>query len=415
MDYKLNQTNLKHILCSVLFFLTLLLNSYSLFRFDNFFVTLFFPMSIVVVVYAFAVEHNFTKDNIIFVFLFYVFFHSIFWGLPHPTAFILILFYIITYLCSYRNVRKKDFENKIDLFQKVMNVLAFYGIYQFVGRIISLPFTDLVIPDHMVEGFNWTNLTFIGGMCVSRSNAIFLEPSVFSQFLAMNIALYLYKVYFFELSIKEKRTFFFFLILNFFAILTTLSGTGFIILFFSLTFSVLLRKRYLSTIIYHGIKSVFITSVILFFLAAFLKFDFFGYLTNRITELFAYDELRSSGFLRFTGAFMIMTESFKENFLFGCGLGEIKYFTQTLYNLKTESNGYVANGIARIGTELGFAGLIFWLLFLFSNMKRWINNNSIGLIFVLSACAMNLTMESFSSAYFWMILCFTNVSIVEDY
>ena len=121
-------------------------------------------------------------------------------------------------------------EAHIELFSMIMNAMAIYGIYQFFGRIFSLPFCDLIIEGHMVPGFNWSNSIYSFGIIVERSNAIFREPSFFSQFLAMNILIYANKL------LKEdiKLKYFLLAFLNLSAMILSFSGTGFIILFFGL-------------------------------------------------------------------------------------------------------------------------------------------------------------------------------------
>lgn len=415
MDNLKIQTNLKNKLCGVLCLSALLFSSYSLFRVGSFFVTAFILLApLVIGLSVINGKGLFSKKDVwAYVLLSYILMNFLFQGASNPTAFLLISFYVGTYLCSFRYVGKKDFNKQIAVFQKIMNVLAVYGIYQLFGRMGHLPLTDLKVPGFMVEGFNWTNLSSVGGIHVFRSNAIFLEPSVFSQILAINILLYLDRVLFSKIPFKELKSEICLIGLNFIAMLTTLSGTGYIILFFSLCFLLPVKGMRKSSV-YKCLKIILIVSLVIFFFAPYLKLDVFDYLMNRFSEIFEYKDNNASGYLRFTGAFLVMLESFKENLLFGCGLGELKYFTQTLSHASVELNGYVANGIVRVGTELGVIGLTGWFLFLFSIVRRWVKMNHVGVIFVISACAMNLTSEAFSSTYFWMMLCFTNVSIVED-
>lgn len=415
MELQGPQTDSKDRLCGVLCLAGLLLSSYSFFRLGTFYVTAFILIASVLILYTIVKGKNLflKKDAFAFLLLAYVFLNFVFHGATRPTAFFLISFYIITYLCSYRHVRKSDFERQIVFFQNIINVMAVYGIYQLVGRMGNLPLADLRIPGYMVEGFNWTNLSTVGGMRVFRSNAIFLEPSFFSQMLAINLTLYLSRLLFSNEPLKKMKLVFFLATLNLIAMICTLSGTGYIILFFSMCVLLPIKGKRKSTINKCIIIAI-IGCITLHLFAPYLKLDVINYLLNRASEIFEYKDYNASGYLRFTGAFLIMLESFKDNLLFGCGLGELKYFTQTLGNAFVENNGYVANGIVRIGTELGLVGLVCWILFLFSVVKRWIRMNSRGVVFVICACAMNFTSESFSSIYFWMILCFVNVTLIED-
>ena len=52
------------------------------------------------------------------------------------------LFMWIVFLMTYRKSTYNEFRELVQLFQKGMNLMAVYGLYQFVGRLIGLPFTD---------------------------------------------------------------------------------------------------------------------------------------------------------------------------------------------------------------------------------------------------------------------------------
>lgn len=77
----------------------------------------------------------------------------------------------------------------------------------------------------MVKGYNWTNTTYVSGLNMYRSNAVFREPSFFGQMLAISLLLYVpgflnKKVQFKDYLVPT--------ILQAIALILAISGTGFL-------------------------------------------------------------------------------------------------------------------------------------------------------------------------------------------
>lgn len=106
-------------------------------------------------------------------------------GFKNSNSLMLSIMYFMVFIVTTRREKEQTFESHMEFFSKIMNVIAVYGIYQFAARIYNLPFSDIVIDGHMVIGYNWTNRVRFLGQYFYRSNAIFREPSFFSQFLAI--------------------------------------------------------------------------------------------------------------------------------------------------------------------------------------------------------------------------------------
>ena len=77
------------------------------------------------------------------------------------------LFMWIVFLMTYRKSTYNEFRELVQLFQKGMNLMAVYGLYQFVGRLIGLPFTDFWLKGtferFMSHGYNWTCRILLSG------------------------------------------------------------------------------------------------------------------------------------------------------------------------------------------------------------------------------------------------------------
>ncbi len=200
------------------FIVSILFESYCFFSVGTYPVTIFTFLEIVTLfIQLFKLFGNkgklFLKENqkIAVIFAFFVVVSTTITGLNNLTSPSRMMLNLVIYiLFRYKEAEEKYMEH-ISFFINIMNVLSVYGIYQFVGRLKGWPFTDLVIPGHMVNGYNWTNYIYsFSTVAFKRSNAIFLEPSFFSQFLAISILLQI------AIIVNNKKSFkeVFWLIIN---------------------------------------------------------------------------------------------------------------------------------------------------------------------------------------------------------
>lgn len=398
----------------ILFLVSIFFDAYALFYIKTYPVTLFTIVSIIFFVQY--VHQNGIKNiqligqnKILVFFIFYLIFNYVFFRFKNTTSFLQALYFPVLVLISYRREKKEDFEKYCFLFQFIMLIMAVYGIYQFLGRIVNLPLTDLIIKNHMVEGYNWTNSVYISGIEMYRSNAIFREPSYFGQMLAISI-LMLISILFSDNEFKIKGKCVLLIFVQGLALLTTLSGTGFLMLIVG--FTIYCCRKFTEREFQKKIIPFFIFCVA--FMLFFLNFTSIGhYFLNRMNELFTYNRNASSGFVRFRGWIIVVGESWTSNFLFGSGIG-----TGAEYILKYSKKYYAMtlNGFARVATELGLIGIITWIGYILSFF--WYNKNTnISKEYLIICCSlvpMIFMHEVFSSNIFWMLIILLNCDLYQE-
>jgi hypothetical protein len=126
---------------------------------------------------------------------------------------------------------------ELRFYQKVMLILAILGITQFflqfvIGKELAF-FMDALVPESITkQGFHGMNHLSYGSDIVKSNGVFFLEPSMFSQFLA--IAIVIEVIYF-----RNLMRLFTYLA----AIAVTYSGTGLIILFLLIPVYLLQKRR----------------------------------------------------------------------------------------------------------------------------------------------------------------------------
>ncbi|WP_418749335.1 O-antigen ligase family protein [Faecalibacillus intestinalis] len=391
--------------------IAVMFDAYSIINIGDFSVTPFIIVASLFIIYMcfvkFGGNNKITINNNIILVLFsiYVLFN---WGLynfSNINSFIQTMFYIILFLLSYRKESEQEFEGYINLFNKVMTIMAVYGIYQFIGRIIGLPFTDFYIEGHMVSGYNWSNTTNFMGMVVYRSNAIFREPSYFSQMLAISILLEI--VALLE-KVKNDKKLYVRLGIKVIAMILTLSGTCYIIITVGLGLFLIRKinnKKLLKRI-------VFISTIIVILGIYTLLFTPIGdYLISRVSELFVYTKDASAGYVRFRSWIFVLQDAWKKSMLFGAGIGTGKIFIQKWSNL---FYAMTLNGLARVAAELGIIGFFLWSVFIISFQFRK-KNIKISNSYFMIACVIipfAIAHETFSSNSYWIFLLVLNSKIV---
>jgi hypothetical protein len=133
-------------------------------------------------------------------------------------SFLYIFAIYIPVLFRWKDDGNNVYNNVIRFYRNFMLSAAILGILQFSVQLLGLPYLDLadIVPEIFLQKGYATTYPIIGGSPLLKSNGIFfLEPSFFSQYLA--IALFIEIM----LSLSVKRIF-----LLFAALLMTFSGTG---------------------------------------------------------------------------------------------------------------------------------------------------------------------------------------------
>lgn len=407
MKLRKTSINIYSILVISIFF-----DAYTLFYIQTYPVTIFTVVSIIFLIRGILFNsHSWnkltTQTILIIVFILYILFNYLYFGFNNTTSFAQIVYFLILSLISYRRENRESFDAHCKLFQRIMTYMSIYGIYQFIGRLVGLPFTDLIVKEHMVTGYNWSNTVYVLGQTVHRSNAIFREPSYFGQMLAISLLLYI--PIFLETQ-KKKKSDIVSIGLQIIALITTFSGTGIfmILISFAIYACVMVKKKSFW-------KRLVPTAIICFCVGIYaLLFTKFGaYFMERLNELFIYDRDASSGFVRFRVWIMVVEEAWASNLFLGSGIG-----AGSMYVTKYLSRyfGMTLNGFGRVAAELGLIGVVIWCALILSFLKRK-QNLYISKEYLLLWCAlipMIFMQEAFSSNIFWTIVILINCKLDDE-
>lgn len=370
----------------------------------NYPITMYTISGAILILYCIFIKRNNTinvnrVNMYLMLFCLYLIIGTIFRKLINLNSLMQMLMLASIFFVSYRKVDNKDFNTTVELFIKAMNVFAMYGIYQFVGRLIGFPLVSIILPNHMVLGYNTTNAVYFSSVMVYRSNAIFREPSFFSQLLAINILLYLSKI---TGNKSNRKANIAMLVINIVALIATLAGTGFIILTFGLLIYYLqiINNRKLA-------KWTFITCIILSVIAIIsLSWTSVGqYLLSRVNELFVYKEGAASGYSRFIAWTDILQDEWRSNFVFGIGSSKklLNKYSRIYY-------AFTLHGFAKIMIEMGIIGIIIWCLFIVSFLQKkgkLLNNYYLMISSILLPYM--FCHETSTSNVYWIFLVILNV------
>lgn len=387
----------------IIWIITIFFDSYYIICIKDFPVTIFFVFSMVINLFSifliiknkkikFELSHKISICMIIYLFLNYLV-----TGMKNINSLCLGEFFFITYIITNRTELNDVSDKYIKVFSVCMNIMAIYGIYQFLGRIYNFPLSDIIIDGHMVKGYNWTNAINIGGKTFLRSNAIFREPSFFSQYLAINIILLFSKI----LTTNKKRAYtVIMLILNSIAFILSFSGTGFIILGIGIILYVfrLNKDKKIKR------RIIIFTFVAIICLAIILNSNIGNYFIRRSTEIFNYTEDNYSGYVRFRSGADVLKDAWQENFLFGIGIGTSDEY---INNMENNYLGMTLNGFYRPAVELGLIGTIIWITYIFSLFFKK-NNNKNLLIIQCVIIPFIVCHEVFLSNYYWILIYMIN-------
>lgn len=394
-----------------LLILSIMFDAYALFYIQNFPVTLFTIVSVLFIFRSLINGRIFKiakviQNYILLLLIGVLILNYILNDFKYLTSFVQMLYFLILGLSAYRKEPLEKFNRYCNLFQKLMTYMSIYGIYQFIGRLFDFPFVDIVVPGHMVSGYNWTNSIYILGHTVYRSNAIFREPSYFGQMLAISLILYVP-----EIISKDKKSINIYvaIIIQAIAMIATISGTGIMMLGFSFIIYCLMtmkRKKFWRRIFPIAI----VVSIIAVFALLFTKFG--NYFLMRAEELFVYNKDASSGFVRFRAWLLVVKEAWTTNWLFGSGIGSAVGYVQ---RYAVQFFGMTLNGFAKVSTELGFVGVFLWSAYILSFLQKK-NNIELSSGYLMLTCSMIPLIfmhEASTSNIFWLFTSLLNCSLID--
>ena len=199
-----------------------------------------------------------------------------------------------------------DLERALQFFQTLVLWICVAGIAQFflqfvIGQTLAFPIEHFLPDKLLVQGFHYLNSLKYGSATLKANGVFLIEPSQFSQFLALAIIA--------ELTTYNRRPR---LALYLFGMVVSYSGTGFVILLASLPLVVVGHKRW---------ELMALGLVFLILLAPFAGLLHLDILLGRVTE---FGSTESSGYMRFIGGFYDFNDWLwpRENrTLFGYGAG----------------------------------------------------------------------------------------------
>lgn len=314
------------------------------------------------------------------------------------TSLLLFLFFFSFYFISYRKIEEETFNKIVNLYINIMVILSIYGVYQFWGRNFGIPYFDLYFEGSMVKGFNWSTEIILGNKFFWRSNAIFREPSFFSQYLALALML-VYNDFKYK---HNKRSLIkgIILVLGF---ISSFSGTGGIIIISIMLINIIKSNKRIRSIMII-IISIFMSTYII------NNFEMFNniktYFIDRFSEII---NNTGSGGIRYVGTFEVMINSWQDHLLLGTGIGTAGEVAQQFNVGKTS---IIGNTFVRVGVELGIIGMVLWLIFILIFVAKNYNKNDYYNIFLYFLLIQIINSEAFLDPLYWGLLYFLNFDFI---
>lgn len=314
------------------------------------------------------------------------------------------------WIFSYRRVSYQQFEKTISIFHRVMNIIAIYGIYEFFGRMIGLPFSDPWIEGHMIEGYNWYNTESIAGITVYRSNGIFMEPSMFSQFLAINILFYLFDTD----GTHKKRTKE--IILNIIALICSLSGTGLLLLAVVFVLMNITKggSKYFRELLRKYKVWIIVVCVLL---VGVLFSPIGGYMISRLSEFDPTNTKSISGYIRFVGQFNIAKEIIMTDPVLGLGIGNVQGFID-IYRTTGTATAFASFAcsmiVARYIAELGVIGVTILFIAYKKIIRKDNMENCFYKVLALSVIVMIPLSDTGINVSYWLLIFMLNIDFKEN-
>lgn len=269
-------------------------------------------------------------------------------------------------------------------FRSIMLIFSIVGVVQFLLQLIGVPhrnWLDFVPAEYIIKKYNYSIPINYGNALYKSNGIVFLEPSIFSQFVSLAIIV---EMYYFK---KHRRLF---VLLP--ALLFSFSGTGLMLLAVGALLFIFSRK-WNKFVISYG-------SVLLIFLGLFYFSGYSSYTLNRIAE---FQNPSTSAYLRFISPAVSYTNFFlgegnTAKFWFGLGPGateEYQWITKT-----------APSTIMKLFVEYGIvAGLLFlsYMIYLFfSKQPFWLSLSTFTMFIALSGAL--LTPQTFVFYYAVLIL-----------
>lgn len=278
---------------------------------------------------------------------------------------LLYVFFLTAYLFSKYRISDKKFLKIIYITTIVYTVFSLYAIYQFLAYAVDLPFSDFIIPGHMVEGFNRTNMVYIGDIAFMRAHSIYAEPSTLSQFAAITMV---FAAILFGYKYIKIYVFIPIVIVNLIAMLMSVAGTGILALgVIALVFLIMciIKRKYLVLPIIAGIALV--VALIFVFIS---DYTIVVYIRERILEIF---NPRMSGGMRFVAPYVV-AHWVIVNRIFGYSPGSdgmVTYYYQDHHPGQDYviARHAIDSGYGKIAVELGLFGVIL-LVILFLTLRK---------------------------------------------
>jgi len=271
-------------------------------------------------------------------------------------------------------------------FQSAVLFTAFFGIVQFVLQAAGMEFFDpmsFINPEFIQTGYNTTYPIAYDSPISKPNGGFYLEPSMFSQFLALGIIV---ELIFFK---RWNRVFVFFI-----AILLSFSGTGLLLLaVFSIPLLLRLKLKHLVLIL--GIASI---AGYFFFTSE------FGELTTGRTQ--EYKSQSSSFSIRITNPFLAVFQSDENELLLGHGAGQ-----STTDHFPFDTNFTV---IPKLWYEYGLFSTLIFMIFLFSSVFAKNRNILISALFFMYLFLSGSLLQPQTVFLMYFIINIANIKKVEE-
>lgn len=386
----------------IIYLFSLLLESICFFTIGDFQVTLTFLVSILLlmtsIINTIATKGNFIDTKKLLLFLAFIACISLNVLLTsyqkNITSLLLYFYYICLFLFSCHTLKYKTIRKALNAFMIIVGICGIYGLYQFIGNnfIKGLPLLELIPENLLTPRYNTFGVSYIGGVVYIRPHSIFLEPSHFSQFcsiiILISIISFINKKR--DGNLFKKKISVFAMVSGIIGLISSLSGTGFILLGIGVLYIVLKSKSI-------KIKILFASFLIIaiFMIVINMNNNVIKYFTNRITEMSSSSNA-SSGNYRFILPLKISFETLYNGNLFGYGLGNDS-IAMKLYKAEEAS---VGNGYFKIFIDMGVIGFIILLAIIFSFKPRKLKNDFASILFVV-LLVMNAVGATFMLPSFW--------------
>jgi len=266
-------------------------------------------------------------------------------------------------------------------FHAIMLICSIIGVLQFLTQSMGISYRDwlsFIPPQFIITNYNYSAPITNGSFLYKSNGIIFLEPSFFSQMvaLAIIIEIYYYKKYWRLLILLP-------------ALLFSFSGTGLILLAIGLL-PLIFSQKWKNIIL--------IGCILLSFLYLFYSSGFSSYTFNRINE---FRMPNTSGYMRFISPIktyidFTSKEGDTAKFWFGLGPGVSEDYRWNI--------GTYWNTVMKLIIEYGIAGLMFfsYLVFIFFSKRTFWLSLSVFLMF--SVLSGSLLIAQYVVFYYPLIL-----------